>query len=509
MNNILPLLFSPQLLPAVLLSLMGFVILLLGPYGLLSRMAHLLSLIGLLLTLLLVLGGPNNGAAIPLLSFDPFIAYGFGIILFSAWVIFQLSGRYWQMTRLFRFEVASLLLWSLAGLLLMVAASNFLMLYLGLELSSLCFYFLVNLDRDNKKSSEAALKYYILGSTASALLLFGISLIYGMVGSVDFATIKATTQQLTSSGQTTTLLSLALGLLFVIVGLGFKIAAAPFHLWAPDVYEGAPTPITAFFATAPKLAGVIILARLLLQYFDNLADWWRPLLVILALLSLVLGAFPALIQNNFKRFIAIAGITHVGFLLLAMVALVGGTERDLAPLSGYLFVYLSQTIGLMALLLGLIKQYKKAPRTKAKNKNDNQPVAEEDLLLSDFAGLASYRPRLAFGLLLLLFSLVGIPPLLGFFAKWWVVIALVQHGLSPLAVVAVLVGLVSATYYLKIIKTIYMDKPPQDFMLVNRSIYDGQQNRLMQFWLGLMVLIQLVAPLFLGSMLNWLRHYNP
>ncbi|MDI9313658.1 MAG: NADH-quinone oxidoreductase subunit N [Hydrotalea sp.] len=523
MSDIINLLLSKSLLPISFLAFAGFFILLTGLYGIFARWSHFFSIIGLGLGLLLV--GAGGDTAVNLMAHNPLIIYGWLLILGSTFVVLQLSGRFWQtagggdgrgangimddtqQVGMFRFEIPTLMLWAVTGLAVMVSAGHFVTLYLGLELSSLCFYFLVNVNRQDQRASEAALKYYILGSMASAVFLFGVSLIYGMTGSLDFVEIKNALGNTAAGGGAT--LSLTLGLLFVIIGLGFKVSAAPFHFWAPDVYQGSLSPITAFFTTAPKLAGLIIIARLLLEYFSPLQAQWQVIVGILAVLSLVFGAFPALIQNNLKRFIALSGVSHVGFLLLALVALSKDANFDsLNFFTGYLFIYLTQTIGLMAILLGYRKVANKVVG-KGDKGDAKDELQEQDLCLSDFAGLSRYRPKLAFGLLILLFSLAGIPPLLGFFSKWWVLIALVKFGFGPLAVVAVLLSLVSATYYLKIIKTIYIDAVPDGFTLAPRQLYDGQKNTLLHFWFWLMVLIQIGAPLLLGKLMGWLLIFRP
>ncbi len=511
MTDIIHLLFSKNLAPISFLTAAAIFVLLTGLYGIFARWSHFFSIAALLGALLFV--GRGDDVTVNLMAYHPFIVFGWLLILASTFVVLQLSGRFWQTivpmgkevgrakpaTSLFRFEVPTLMLLSVVGLMVMVAAGNFVTLYLGLELSSLCFYFLVSMNRHDQRASEAALKYYILGSMASAIFLFGVSLIYGMTGSLDFMEIKTAVANLMNGGDTA-ILSLTLGLLFVIVGLGFKISAAPFHFWAPDVYQGALSPVTAFFATAPKLASLVILARLLLEYFSPLQNQWQVLLAILAVLSLIFGAFPALTQNNLKRFIALSGVSHVGFLLLALVGLSkdGGFD-SLGLFTGYLFIYLTQTIGLLAVLLGVHKVFIKP------NKENN----DDELSLSDFAGLSQYKPKLAFGLLVLLFSLAGIPPLLGFFSKWWVLIILVKYNFIGLAVLAVILSLVSSTYYLKIIKTIYIDAAPTDFKLESRQVYPGQKNTLINFWFWLVVLAQILMPLLLGKLMAWLALFRP
>ncbi|MGI9461012.1 MAG: NADH-quinone oxidoreductase subunit N [Alphaproteobacteria bacterium] len=512
MTDIADILFSQTLLPISFLVMAGFFILLTGLYGIFARWSHFFSIMAMLVGLLLL--GWGNHSEVNLMVYHPFVLFGWLLVMVATFVVFQLSGRFWQTTTrlsldntktkdsppqgFFRFEVPVMMLWAVAGLMVMVASGHFVTLYLGLELSSLCFYFLVSINRYDKRASEAALKYYILGAMASAIFLFGASLLYGMTGSLDFATMKDEIDAMLAAGDRG-VLSLTLGLLFVIVGIGFKVSAAPFHFWAPDVYQGSLSPITAFFATAPKLAGLVVLGRLLLEYFSALQNQWQIIIAILALLSLVFGAFPALTQNNLKRFIALSGITHVGFLLLALVALSRDETFDsLVFFIGYLLIYLTQIIGLLVVLLGFHKVFKKP-----------EPTQDDELYLSDFAGLSRGHPKLAFGLLLLLFSSAGIPPLLGFFAKWWVLIALVEYEFIGLAVVAVLLSLVSATYYLKIIKTIYMDKPSSDFTLMARQVYSGQDNMLMGFWFWLVVAVQLLAPLFLGNIMAWLNFFRP
>jgi NADH-quinone oxidoreductase subunit N len=328
------------------------------------------------------------------------------------------------------FEYAILVLLSTLGMMVLISAGDLIMLYLGLELMSLSLYVVAASNRDNAKSTEAGLKYFVLGALSSGMLLYGASLIYGFTGTVSFAGIAATAK--TGSA------GIVFGLVFLLAGLCFKVSAVPFHMWTPDVYEGAPTPVTAFFASAPKVAALAVFARVTLTAFPGIVPQWQQILVFVSIASMALGAFAAIGQRNIKRLMAYSSIGHMGF---ALVGLASGTVEGAQGVLIYITIYVTMTLGAFAIILAM--------------KRNGQAMEE----IKDFAGLSRTNPLLAFFFAMLLFSLAGIPPLAGFFAKWYVFVAAIKANLFTLAVIGVLTSVVGAFYYLSIIKVMYFDEP--------------------------------------------------
>jgi NADH-quinone oxidoreductase subunit N len=328
------------------------------------------------------------------------------------------------------FEYSILVLLSSLGMMVLISAGDLIMLYLGLELMSLALYVVAASNRDNAKSTEAGLKYFVLGALSSGMLLYGASLIYGFTGTVSFAGIAA--------GAKTGSIGIVFGLVFLLAGLCFKVSAVPFHMWTPDVYEGAPTPVTAFFASAPKVAALAVFTRVTLTAFPGIMSQWQQIVVFVAIASMVLGSFAAIGQKNIKRLMAYSSIGHMGF---ALVGLAAGTAEGAQGVLVYVSIYVAMTLGSFAVILTM--------------KRNGQHVEN----ISDFAGLSRTNPLLAFFFAMLLFSLAGIPPLAGFFAKWYVFVAAIKAGLFTLAVVGVLASVVGAFYYLTIIKVMYFDEP--------------------------------------------------
>jgi NADH-quinone oxidoreductase subunit N len=328
------------------------------------------------------------------------------------------------------FEYAILVLLSTLGMMVLISAGDLIMLYLGLELMSLSLYVVAASNRDNAKSTEAGLKYFVLGALSSGMLLYGASLIYGFTGTVSFAGIAATAK--TGSA------GIVFGLVFLLAGLCFKVSAVPFHMWTPDVYEGAPTPVTAFFASAPKVAALAVFTRVTLTAFPGIVPQWQQILVFVSIASMALGAFAAIGQRNIKRLMAYSSIGHMGF---ALVGLASGTVEGAQGVLIYITIYVTMTLGAFAIILAM--------------KRNGQAMEE----IKDFAGLSRTNPLLAFFFAMLLFSLAGIPPLAGFFAKWYVFVAAIKANLFTLAVIGVLTSVVGAFYYLSIIKVMYFDEP--------------------------------------------------
>jgi NADH-quinone oxidoreductase subunit N len=372
---------------------------------------------------------------------DSFIVDAFArmmklLTLAGAAVALLMSADYWRDEGGLKFEYPVLVLFAATGMLMMISANDLIALYVGLELQSLTLYVVAAFKRDSARSAEAGLKYFVLGALSSGMLLYGASLVYGFTGSTNFTVIAASVQP---SGAN---IGLIFGLVFLMAGFAFKISAVPFHMWTPDVYEGAPTPVTAFFAAAPKLAAMALTVRVLIAAFPAVTTEWRQIVVFLAIASMALGAFAAIGQTNIKRLMAYSSIGHMGF---ALVGLAAGTAEGVAGVVFYLAIYLAMTLGTFACILAM--------------RRGGRMVEDIDAL----SGLSRTNPAMAFLLAMLLFSLAGIPPLAGFFAKFYVFLAAIHAGLYALAVIGVLLSVVGAYYYLRIIKIMYFDAPAERF----------------------------------------------
>jgi len=336
-----------------------------------------------------------------------------------------------------KFEYPVLILLATVGMMLIISANNMIALYMGLELQSLALYVVAAINRESVRSTEAGLKYFVLGSLSSGMLLYGITLVYGYTGHVGFEQIAAAL----SGGERQ--LGLVFGLVFVLAGVAFKISAVPFHMWTPDVYEGAPTPVTTFFASAPKMAAMALMVRVTMGAFEPIASDWQQIIVFVSIASMVLGSFAAIGQRNFKRLMAYSSIGHVGF---ALVGLAANTEAGVRGVIIYMLIYLAMTLGTFAFILAM----------RRKDGNVEQ--------ISDLSGLATTNPVMATILTILMFSLAGIPPLAGFWAKWYVFLAAINANLYALAVIGVLASVVGAYYYLRIIKVMWFDEPVGGFL---------------------------------------------
>jgi NADH-quinone oxidoreductase subunit N len=333
-----------------------------------------------------------------------------------------------------RFEYPILILLATAGMLLLISAGDLIALYLGFETMSLALYVLAAIDRDSARATEAGLKYFVLGALSSGMLLYGASLIYGFAGTVSFTGIATAA----AAGG----LGLIFGLVFLFAGLCFKVSAVPFHMWTPDVYQGAPTPVTAFFAAAPKVAAIAIFMRVSITAFPAITTQWQQIIVFVSIASMALGSFAAIGQRNIKRLMAYSSIGHMGF---ALVGLAAGTAQGIQGVLVYMAIYVTMTLGTFACIIAM--------RRKGK--------AVEDL--TDLAGLARTKPFMAFFFAMLMFSMAGVPPLAGFFAKFYVFLAAIQAGLFTLAVLGVVTSVVGAYYYLLIVKIMYFDDPADAF----------------------------------------------
>jgi NADH-quinone oxidoreductase subunit N len=354
------------------------------------------------------------------------------LALLGSAVTLILSHHYMRVERMARFEYAVLLLLATLGMMMMISANDLISLYVGLELQSLALYVIAAFDRDNARSSEAGLKYFVLGALSSGMLLYGASLIYGTTGSTSFTTIAAALTG-TEAG-----LGLLFGLVFLIAGLAFKVSAVPFHMWTPDVYEGSPTPVTAFFAAAPKVAAMALLIRALVVPFAKNTGDWQQILVFISIASMLLGAFAAIGQHNIKRLLAYSSIGHMGY---ALVGLAAGGPGGVRGTIIYMAIYMIMTIGTFACVIAM---------------RHKEGAVEE---IGDLAGLARTNKLMAFIMAMFMFSLAGIPPLAGFFAKYFVFLAAIEGGLVTLAVIGVISSVIGAYYYLRIVKVMYFDEP--------------------------------------------------
>jgi NADH-quinone oxidoreductase subunit N len=339
-----------------------------------------------------------------------------------------------------KFEYPILILFSTAGMLMLISAADLIALYLSLELMNLALYVVAAFDRDNVRSTEAGLKYFVLGALSSGMLLYGASLIYGFTGTVNFAAIAQAAQGATAGEGGG--IGLTIGLIFLFAGLCFKVSAVPFHMWTPDVYQGAPTPITAFFAAAPKVAAMAVFLRVSLSAFPGIVAQWQQIIVFVAIASMGLGAFAAIGQRNIKRLMAYSSIGHMGFALIGLAA---GTPEGVQGVLVYMAIYVAMTLGTFACIIAM--------------RRGDEPFED----IGDLAGLARTNPTQAFFLAMLLFSLAGIPPLAGFFAKYFVFLAAIHAGLIMLAVLGVLASVVGCYYYLMIVKIMYFDEPAPAF----------------------------------------------
>ena len=428
----------PMLLPAlpeIILAVGAMALLMLGAYRERSTPVVNLGAIMLLIAAAFVTVGIPDGTLFGgSFVIDDFARF-FKVLAFvgSAFAI-VMSLDYLALERQQKFEYAVLILLSTVGMGMMISAGDLIALYLGLELMSLGLYVVAASNRDSVRSTEAGLKYFVLGALSSGMLLYGCSLIYGFTGNVSFAGIAK------ASGQGG--IGLIFGLVFLFAGFCFKVSAVPFHMWTPDVYEGAPTPVTAFFAAAPKIAGVAIFARTSISAFPGIVPQWQQIVVFVAIASMLLGAFAAIGQRNIKRLMAYSSIGHVGFALIGLAA---GTAEGIQGVLVYMSIYLAMTLGTFAAILSMRR---------------SEGMVEE---ISDLAGLSRSNPPMAFFLALLLFSLAGIPPLAGFFAKYYVFLGAIKAGLYGLAVIGVLASVLGAYYYLLIVKIMYFDEPAAGF----------------------------------------------
>ncbi len=427
-------------LPELILACGAMALLMLGVFTRKSRGELVLWLAVLLLVIagssVLASGSGTATAFGGSFIVDPFARMLKLLTLIGAAVALLMSIDFWREEGGLKFEYPVLVLFATTGMMMMISANDLIALYVGLELQSLSLYVVAAFKRDSARSAEAGLKYFVLGALSSGMLLYGASLVYGFTGSTSFAVIAAAVQP---SGAN---LGLIFGLVFLMAGFAFKISAVPFHMWTPDVYEGAPTPVTAFFAAAPKLAAMALTVRVLITAFPAVTLEWRQIVVFLAIASMALGAFAAIGQTNIKRLMAYSSIGHMGYALIGLAA---GSPEGVAGVIIYLAIYLAMTLGTFACILAM--------------RRGGRMVES----IESLSGLSRTSPAMAFLLAMLLFSLAGIPPLAGFFAKFYVFLAAIHAGLYALAVIGVLLSVVGAYYYLRIVKIMYFDAPAERF----------------------------------------------
>lgn len=367
---------------------------------------------------------------------DPFARFMQVVTLIGSSVTLIMSVGFAKTEKFDTFEYPVLVLLSTLGMMLMAGANNLIALYMCFELQSLALYIVAAINRESLRSSEAGLKYFVLGALGTGMMLYGISLVYGYTGSIEFAAIR----DVVAGGRQVGIL---FGLVFILAGLVFKISAAPFHMWTPDVYEGAPTPVTAFFAVAPKVATMALILRLVMTPFEPAAADWQQVIVFVSIASMAIGSFAAIGQRNFKRLMAYSSIGHMGF---ALVGLSANSQEGVRGVVIYMLIYVAMTLGTFAFIIAMRRK---------------EGLVEK---IDDLAGLSSTNPVMATMLTILLFSLAGIPPLAGFWAKWYVFLAAINAGLYALAIIGVLTSVVAAFYYLRIIKIMWFDEPAGGFV---------------------------------------------
>ena len=391
------------------------------------------------LALVFVFAIPNSETTIfdGLLINDPFAKFMKSLVLIGAMLTLIMGYGYRKRGELVNFEYPVLILFATLGMLLMISANNLMALYIGLELQSLSLYVIAAFDRDSRSSGEAGLKYFILGALSSGLLLYGCSLVYGFSGSTSFEGIASALNTIGADS-----IGLTIGMVFLCAGLAFKVSAVPFHMWTPDVYEGSPTPSTAFFAAAPKIAGVAIFIRVLVDPFADLVAQWQQVVIAISVASMSLGTLAAIYQTNIKRLMAYSSIANIGY---ALVGLAAGTSDGVQSVIIYMSIYLIMIVGTFGCILSM--------RVHGQMMED----------INDLAGLGRTNPLLAIALTALMFAFVGIPPLAGFFGKLYVFLAAINAGLYWLAVIGLLTSVVGAFYYLRIVKLMYFDEARESF----------------------------------------------
>ena len=393
------------------------------------------------------------------------------VTLLAAFLVLVISSNYLKTLKIFKIEYPILILSSVLGMMIMISSNDLIVFYMGLELQSLALYVLATFNRDQLKSSEAGLKYFVLSALSSGLLLYGCSLIYGFTGSTNFNIIA---NQLNSNEY-----AITFGIVFILVGLAFKISAVPFHMWAPDVYEGSPTSVTLFFTMVPKIAALTVFIRFLYVPFLNLIDQWQMILIFLSIASMLFGAIAAIGQTNLKRLIAYSSIGHVGYTLAGVAT---GSNDGIQSSVIYITIYILMNLGLFSCLLMM--------------KRNNKYFED----IEDLSGLSKNHPLMSISLLVILFSLAGIPPLAGFFAKFYIFKSVLEQSMYFLAIVGLLSTVVAAFYYLRIIKIMYFDK--------EKEKYDTDHSLWLKFSLMFSTLLILIYFIFPSQLIEVVSRIN-
>ena len=425
------------ILPELFLSIVIMFLLMLGVFVKKSfKLVNLLTILSLLFAIALILNQPNEIIKIFNESYiiDRLAIFMKVLTLLFCFFVLLTSKDYVESNNIDKIEYPVIILASTLGMILMISSYDLIIFYLGLELQSLCLYILASFKRDDVRSTEAGLKYFVLSALASGLLLYGCSLIYGFTGSTNFEIISANLDEANTGA--------VFGIVFIIIGLAFKVSAVPFHMWTPDVYEGSPTSVTSFFALVPKIAAISVFIRFMYVPFVNLISQWQTIIVFLSIASMILGAVAAIGQTNIKRLMAYSSIGHMGY---ALAGLATGTNLGIQSTIIYLTIYLVMNLGAFGCIFMM--------------KREN--VFYENI--NDLSGLSKNHPMVALSFLIILFSLAGIPPLAGFFAKFYIFLAVIESNMYALAIIGLVTTVVSTFYYLRIIKIIYFDKPKKPF----------------------------------------------
>ena len=463
------------ILPEIFISLAIMFLLILGVFKKnSSNIIHYLSIVCLLITGILIINNPS-GTQVTLFSgsfiIDNLSSFMKILTILGGASILLMSKKFLKISKIFLIEYQILILSSILGMLVMISSNDLMVFYIGLELQSLALYVLASFNRDQLKSSESGLKYFVLSALSSGLLLYGCSLIYGFSGSTNFDIISNTVNS--------NHYGLTFGIVFILVGLSFKISAVPFHMWAPDVYEGSPTPVTLFFSVVPKIAALTVFIIFLYIPFINMMDQWQPIIIFLSIASMIFGAIAAIGQKNLKRLIAYSSIGHIGY---ALAGLSVGTNEGLQSSIVYISIYIVMNLGFFSCLLMM-------------KKNDLYFETIEDL-----SGLSKNHPILSLCFLIVLFSLAGIPPLAGFFAKFYIFKSVIEQSMYFLAIVGLLSTVIAAFYYLRIIKVIYFDE--------QREKYDTDHSNWLKVSLTLSTLLILLYFIFPSKLLEIVSSIN-
>ena len=462
--------------PEIFLSLSIMFLLILGVFKKnSSKLIQNISLIVLLITAVITFNETISVSEEKLFNESVIIDYLSSfmkiITLLAAFLVLVISSTYLKTFKIFKIEYPILILSSVLGMMIMISSNDLIVFYMGLELQSLVLYVLATFNRDNIKSSEAGLKYFVLSALSSGLLLYGCSLIYGFTGSTNFDVIAT---QLNSNEY-----ALTFGIVFILVGLAFKISAVPFHMWAPDVYEGSPTSVTLFFTMVPKITALSVFIRFLYVPFSNLIEQWQMILIFLSIASMLFGAVAAIGQTNLKRLVAYSSIGHVGY---ALAGLATGTNDGIQSSVIYITIYVLMNLGLFSCLLMM--------------KRNNEYYENID----DLSGLSKNHPMLSLSLLIILFSLAGIPPLAGFFAKFYVFKTVIEQSMYFLAVVGLLSTVIAAFYYLRLIKIMYFDE--------EKEKYDTNHSIWLKFSLTASTLLILIYFIFPSQLIEVVSKIN-